>query len=104
YVQDAVYKLCEVGQAIDKNDFTSAQRVLGKSLDTKWIVNVKEAFSKVSSNPKEKSEADTFIASLSSLISAVSKENFDLCKSAFVSSADALEDWSVLTGLSEQLK
>nr|ABK22921.1 unknown [Picea sitchensis] len=104
YVQEAVYKLSEVGQAIEKNDFTRAIGVLGKSLDTKWIVDVKEAFLKVSSDPEQKSKAETFTASLDSLISAVSKKNLDLSKSAFVSSADALEDWSALTGLSEQLK
>eukprot|EP01018_Ginkgo_biloba_P035470 Gb_41224 [translate_table: standard] len=58
----------------------------------------------VSTNPEEISNADTFAASLASLISAVSKQNLDLSKSAFVSSANALENWSALTGLSEQLK
>lgn len=104
YVQEAVYKLSEVGQAIENNDFTRAIGVLGNSLDTKWIVDVSEAFLKVSSDPEQKSKAETFTASLATLISAVSKENLDLSKSAFVSSADALEDWSALTGLSEQLK
>eukprot|EP00252_Welwitschia_mirabilis_P013615 TRINITY_DN2996_c0_g1_i1.p1 TRINITY_DN2996_c0_g1~~TRINITY_DN2996_c0_g1_i1.p1 ORF type:complete len:222 (+),score=48.53 TRINITY_DN2996_c0_g1_i1:247-912(+) len=104
FIQEAVYRMSEVGQAIEKSDFGHATQVLGTSLDTTWIANVKEAFSKVSSDTQQKTKADLFTTSLASLISAVSKQNLDLSKSAFVSSADALEDWATLTGLSKQLK
>lgn len=47
YLQDLVYKLSEVGQAIDKNDLSAASSVLGGSTDTEWVKKANAAFTKV---------------------------------------------------------
>ncbi|ERN11353.1 thylakoid lumenal 16.5 kDa protein, chloroplastic [Amborella trichopoda] len=104
YLQDLVYKLSRVGEAIDKNDLLTASSVLGPSPDSEWVKNINIAFIKLSSSPEEKSEVDVFNSSLASLISSVSKRDLDSSKGAFVSSASALEKWTSLTGLTGQLK
>ncbi|KAH8481609.1 hypothetical protein H0E87_029187 [Populus deltoides] len=70
YLQDLVYKLSKVGQAIDNNDLSTASSVLGGSTDTDWFKKANIAFTKLSSSPEEKIEVDTFNSSLSSLISS----------------------------------
>ncbi|KAL2464427.1 Thylakoid lumenal 16.5 kDa protein [Forsythia ovata] len=104
YLQDLIYKLSKVGQAIEKKDLSTASSVLGPSTDTEWVSKVKSAFNKLSSSPDEKTEVNTFNSSLSSLISSVSGNDIEASKKAFVASASALEKWTVLTGLVEQLK
>ncbi|XP_073220109.1 thylakoid lumenal 16.5 kDa protein, chloroplastic isoform X2 [Cicer arietinum] len=53
YLQDLVYKLSEVGQAIEKNDLTSVGSVLGRGIDTDWVQKANIALNKVAnSNPK----------------------------------------------------
>jgi hypothetical protein len=47
YLQDLVYKLSEVGQAIEKKDLTSAGSVLGKGKDTDWVQKANIALNKV---------------------------------------------------------
>ncbi|XWS27024.1 hypothetical protein CRYUN_Cryun26dG0080100 [Craigia yunnanensis] len=47
YLQDLVYKLSKIGQAIDNNDLSAASTVLGGSTDTDWVKNANLAFSKV---------------------------------------------------------
>lgn len=47
YLQDVVYKLSEIGQAIDNNDLSTASSVLGGSTDTEWVKNANVAFNKV---------------------------------------------------------
>lgn len=47
YLQDLVYKLSKVGQAIEKNDLSAASSVLGQSTDTDWVQKVNSAFNKV---------------------------------------------------------
>jgi hypothetical protein len=47
YLQDLVYKLSKVGQAIDKNDLSTASSVLGGSTDTDWVRKANIAFTKV---------------------------------------------------------
>jgi hypothetical protein len=42
-----VYKLSEVGQAIEKNDLTSAGSVLGKGKDADWVQKANIALNKV---------------------------------------------------------
>jgi hypothetical protein len=103
-VQAAVYKLSKAGQAIDGSDFSTATSVLGSTSDNDWIKDVKDALSKVSANSEERKEADVFSSALASLQSAVVKQDAESSKSAFVVSASALEKWSTLTGLSEQIK
>ncbi|PNS94156.1 hypothetical protein POPTR_018G129600v4 [Populus trichocarpa] len=104
YLQDLVYKLSKVGQAIDNNDLSTASSVLGGSTDTDWVKKANIAFTKLSSSPEEKIEVDTFNSSLSSLISSVTSNDIESSKTAFVSSATAFEKWTTLTGLFGQLK
>lgn len=47
YLQDLVYKLSKVGQAIENNDLPAAGSVLGKGTDTEWVKTVNLAFTKV---------------------------------------------------------
>eukprot|EP00250_Pteridium_aquilinum_P011788 c20303_g1_i1 orf=211-864(+) len=103
-LQAAIYQLSKAGQALDGNDFSGASKALGESPSEGWIVNVEKALSKVSSSAEEQDEAKLFSSSLASLQTAVSKQDLDTSKSAFVKSAGALEKWSFLTGFSEQLK
>ncbi|KAG9455775.1 hypothetical protein H6P81_000283 [Aristolochia fimbriata] len=104
YLQDLVYKLSKVGQAIDSNDLSTAGSVLGSNSSADWIQNVNSAFTKLSSSPEEKAEVDTFNTSLASLIDAVQKNDLQTSKLAFVVSASALEKWTALSGLVSQLK
>ncbi|XP_043698683.1 thylakoid lumenal 16.5 kDa protein, chloroplastic [Telopea speciosissima] len=104
YLQEVVYKLSKVGQAIDNNELSVASSVLGSSTDAEWVRKVNVAFSKLSSSPEEKTVVDSFNLSLASLISSVIQNDIESSKRAFVSSASALEKWTALTGLVEQLK
>ncbi|RCV18214.1 hypothetical protein SETIT_3G281900v2 [Setaria italica] len=104
YLQDLIYKLSKVGQAIDKDNLPDASSVLGPSTDAQWVQNINAAFSKFSSSPEERSTVDSFNASLASLFTSVNKLDAGSSKSAFVSSATALEKWIALAGLSGQLK
>lgn len=104
YLQDVVYKLSEVGQAIENNDLSTAGSVFGRGKDTDWVQKANIALNKLSSSPEEKSEADTFSSSIASLISSVSQKDVESSKLAFVSSASAFEKWTSLTGLVAQLK
>ncbi|KAE9608358.1 hypothetical protein Lal_00025815 [Lupinus albus] len=104
YLQQLVYKLSEVGQAIENNDLSTAGSVLGEGIDTDWVKKANIAFDKLSSSPEEKTEVDTFNSSLASLISSVFKKDIESAKLAFVSSAGAFEKWTSLTGLAMQLK
>lgn len=51
YLQDLVYKLSKVGQAIDNNDLSTASSVLGGSTNIDWIKNANVAFTKVTPAP-----------------------------------------------------
>lgn len=104
YLQELVYKLSKVGQAIDSDDLTAAGDVLGPDSGAPWVQNVNAAFSKFSSSTEEKSAVDSFNSSLASLITSVSKSDVQSSKSAFVSSATALEKWVSLAGLTGKLK
>ncbi|KAL3532316.1 hypothetical protein ACH5RR_005837 [Cinchona calisaya] len=104
YLQDLVHKLSRVGQAVEKNDLSTASSVLGQSSDTDWVQKVKSAFNKLSSSPEENTEVETFSSSLDSLISSVSKNDIEASKTAFVASAVAFEKWTTLTGLVGKLK
>ncbi|TKY73199.1 Thylakoid lumenal 16.5 kDa protein [Spatholobus suberectus] len=104
YLQDLVYKLSQVGQALEKNDLSTAGSVLGGNTDTDWVQKANIAFNKLSSSPEEKTEVDTFNSSLASLISSVSKNDVESSKIAFLSSATAFEKWTSITGLAAQLK
>ncbi|GLU09679.1 hypothetical protein SLE2022_265260 [Rubroshorea leprosula] len=104
YLQDLVYQLSKVGQAIDNNDLSAASMVLGGSTDTDWVQKANIAFTKLSFSPEEKSEVDTFNSSIASLISSVTRNDVESSKSAFVASASAFEKWTTLTGLVGQLK
>ncbi|GJM97498.1 hypothetical protein PR202_ga14429 [Eleusine coracana subsp. coracana] len=104
YLQDLIYKLSKVGQAIDKDDLPAAGSVLGSSSDAQWVQNVNVAFSKFSSSPEEKDMVDSFNSSLASLITSVNNRDAESSKSAFVSSATTLEKWIASAGLGSQLK
>ncbi|RZC08746.1 Thylakoid lumenal 16.5 kDa protein, chloroplastic isoform C [Glycine soja] len=71
YLQDLVYKLSTVGQALEKNDLSAAGSVLGGNADADWVQRANIAFNKLSSSPEEKTEVDSFNSSLASLISSV---------------------------------
>lgn len=47
YLQDLVYNLSKVGQAIEKNDLPAAGLVLGNGSDTEWVKTANLAFTKV---------------------------------------------------------
>lgn len=47
YLQELIYKLNRVGQAIENNDVTAAGSVLGRNMDADWLQNVNVAFAKV---------------------------------------------------------
>ncbi|KAG4378855.1 hypothetical protein AAZX31_17G109800 [Glycine max] len=104
YLQDLVYKLSEVGKAIENNDLATAASVFGSGTDTDWVQNANVALDKLSASPEEKTVVDTFNSSLASLISSVAANDVESSKLAFVSSASAFEEWSSLTGLAVQLK
>ncbi|KAI9117156.1 hypothetical protein K1719_011322 [Acacia pycnantha] len=104
YLQDVVYNLSKVGQAIENNDLTTASSVLGGSTNTEWVQKANVALNKLSSSPEEKDAVDIFNSSLATLISSVSKNDVESSKLAFVSSASAFEKWTTMTGLFEQLK
>ncbi|KAK1264792.1 hypothetical protein QJS04_geneDACA016159 [Acorus gramineus] len=104
YLQELVYKLSKVAQAIEKNDLSTATSVLGTNTNSDWVKNINEALTKLSSTPEEMVEVDTFNSSLASLISSVNKKDIESSKLAFISSADALEKWIVLTGLVGTIK
>ncbi|KAL9255983.1 Thylakoid lumenal 16.5 kDa protein, chloroplastic-like protein [Drosera capensis] len=104
YLQDVIYKLSKVGQAIENNDLATASSVLGKSTETDWIQKANTAFNKLSSKSEEKAVVDTFNSSIAKLISSVVGNDAQLSKIAFVSSASAFEKWTTLTGLVDQLK
>ncbi|KAL5769015.1 hypothetical protein ACOSP7_015574 [Xanthoceras sorbifolium] len=104
YLQDLVFKLSKVGQAIDNNDLSTASSVLGGSTDTDWVKKANIAFTKLSYGPEEMTEVDTFNSSLASLISSVKKNDIESSKIAFVTSASAFEKWTSLTGFVEKLK
>ncbi|KAI3775445.1 hypothetical protein L1987_50021 [Smallanthus sonchifolius] len=104
YLQDVIYKLSKVGQAIENNDLPSAGSILGQTPDVDWLKKANAALSQLSSSPEEKAEVDTFNSSLTSLYSSVTKNDIEGSKSAFVDSASAFEKWTTLTGLTGQLK
>ncbi|KAF8036518.1 hypothetical protein BT93_C2290 [Corymbia citriodora subsp. variegata] len=104
YLQDLVYKLSEVGQAIDNNDLPAASSVLGGSTETEWLRKANLALTKLTSSPEEKTEVDTFNSSVASLISSVTRNDIESSKVAFITSASAFERWTTLTGLVEVLK
>ncbi|WCJ30043.1 chloroplast thylakoid lumen protein [Euphorbia peplus] len=104
YLQDLIYKLSKVGEAIEKNDLSAANSVLGGNTDADWVQKANLAFSKLSLGPEEKTEVDAFNSSLASLISSVTKNDIESSKISFVSSATAFEKWTNLTGLVAQLK
>ncbi|KAK0571143.1 hypothetical protein LWI29_011718 [Acer saccharum] len=105
YLQDLVFKLSKVGQAIENKDLSTANSVLGGSTDTDWVQRANIAFTKLSSGrPEEKTEVDTFNSSLASLISSVTRNDIESSKIAFVASASAFEKWTSLTGLVGKLK
>ncbi|KAM1508280.1 thylakoid lumenal 16.5 kDa protein, chloroplastic-like [Malus sylvestris] len=104
YLQELVYRLSKAGQAIESNDLPAASSVLGVSTDTDWVQKANLALNKLSSSREEKTEVDTFNSSLASLISSVTRNDVESSKLAFVSSASAIEKWTTLTGLIDQLK
>ncbi|KAH6806665.1 chloroplast thylakoid lumen protein [Perilla frutescens var. frutescens] len=102
-LQDAVYKLSKIGQALESNNLSEASSVLGSS-NTEWLQKVNSALDKLSYGEEEKTEADIFNSSLASLISSISQNDVEASKIAFVTSATAFEKWMTLSGLSERLK
>ncbi|PIA42416.1 hypothetical protein AQUCO_02000101v1 [Aquilegia coerulea] len=104
YLQELVYKLGKVGQAIQDNKLSVASSVLGPTINADYIKQANRAFSKLSSSPEEKTEVDTFNSALASLITSVSQRDITSTKIAFVSSVVSLEKWTTLAGLIGQLK
>lgn len=48
YLQELVFKLSKVGQAIENNDLSAASSVLGPNAKSDWVRNVNVALTKVS--------------------------------------------------------
>lgn len=103
FVQVAVYKLSEAGQAIDGGDFSKATSVLSQQ-NAEWIRDIQAALDKVSSNSDEKAVAGDFRSALSSLQAAVKSGDSSSSRTAFVASAEALDKWTRLTGLAEKVR
>eukprot|EP00897_Mesotaenium_endlicherianum_P009565 jgi/Mesen1/8637/ME000500S08111 len=99
-IQKAVYKLSKTGKAIDDGDFASATNLLS---NTEWLDEVKSALTNVTSGDAEQSAASDFTSAIGSLQAAVLKDDVEKAKSAFVSSASALETIVQLTGLTEEI-
>ncbi|CAL9111340.1 unnamed protein product [Musa acuminata var. zebrina] len=104
YLQEVIYKLSKVGQALENDDLTAASSLLGPSTNADWVKNVNAAFAKLSTSPEEKTEVDNFNSSLTSLFTSVGDRDIESSKLAFVSSASALEKWVGFAGLVGQLK
>jgi hypothetical protein len=102
FVQTAVYKLSEAGQAIDGGDFSKATAVLAQQ-NSDWIRDIQAALKKVSSSSDEVAVADTFRSSLTSLQAAVKSGDSNSSRTAFIASAEALDKWARLTGLAEKV-
>jgi hypothetical protein len=102
FVQAAVYKLSEAGQAIDGGDFSKATSVLAQQ-NSDWIRDIQAALDKVSSDSDEKAVASDFRSALSSLQAAVKSGDSSSSRTAFVASAEALDKWTRLTGLAEKV-
>ncbi|KAL8497910.1 hypothetical protein ACS0TY_021309 [Phlomoides rotata] len=49
FLQDVVYKLSKIGQALEKDDLSTATSVLVSSKDTEWLKNVNSTLNKVTS-------------------------------------------------------
>lgn len=47
YLQDVIYKLSKVGQAIENNDLPSAGSILGQTPDVDWLKKANAALSQV---------------------------------------------------------
>jgi hypothetical protein len=47
YLQELVYRLSKVGQAIEQSDLSAASSVLGQNANADWVQNVNKAFTKV---------------------------------------------------------
>ncbi|URE41915.1 Thylakoid lumenal 16.5 kDa protein, partial [Musa troglodytarum] len=86
YLQELIYKLSKVGQALENDDLTAASSLLGPSTNADWVKNL-------STSPEEKTEVDNFNSSLTSLFRSVGDRDIESSKLAFVSSASALEKW-----------
>ncbi|XP_057768062.1 thylakoid lumenal 16.5 kDa protein, chloroplastic [Salvia miltiorrhiza] len=104
YLQDVVYKLSKIGQAIEKKDLAEANSVIGSTKDTQWLQKVNSALNKLSSSEEEKTAVDLFNLSMATLISSISENDEEASKIAFVASATAFEKWTSLSGLAGQLK
>lgn len=59
YLQEVVYNLSKVGQAIENNDLATAGSVLGGSTNTDWVQKANIAFNKVHSLHKMNVLAET---------------------------------------------
>ncbi|URE41914.1 Thylakoid lumenal 16.5 kDa protein, partial [Musa troglodytarum] len=92
YLQELIYKLSKVGQALENDDLTAASSLLGPSTNADWVKNL-------STSPEEKTEVDNFNSSLTSLFRSVGDRDIESSKLAFVSSASALEKWVGFAGL-----
>lgn len=47
YLQDVVYKLSKIGQAIEQKDLAEANSVIVSAKDTEWLQKVNAALNKV---------------------------------------------------------
>ena len=47
YLQELVYKLSKLGQAIENSDFSAAGSALARITEADWLQNVNTAFTKV---------------------------------------------------------
>ncbi|XP_073157657.1 thylakoid lumenal 16.5 kDa protein, chloroplastic [Henckelia pumila] len=103
-LQDLVYKLSKVGQAIDKEDLTTASSVLGPGIDTSWVQKVNFALNQLSTTGEEIVEIDNININLASLIASVDKNDIPTAKESFVAVANAFKKWATLAGLVQQLK
>ncbi|XP_075489699.1 thylakoid lumenal 16.5 kDa protein, chloroplastic [Primulina tabacum] len=103
-LQDLIYKLSKVGQAIEKEDISVASKILGPGIDTNWVQKVNFALNQLSSTGEEKVEIDNFNINLASLIASVDKNDIPTAKESFVAVANAFKKWTTLTGLAQKLK
>lgn len=103
-LQDFVYKLGKLSQAIEKEDISVASKLLGPGIDTDWVQKVNFALNQLSTNGESIVEIDNLNINLASLIASVDKNDIPTAKQSFLAVSNAFKKWSTITGVAKQLK
>ncbi|KVH93818.1 hypothetical protein Ccrd_004118 [Cynara cardunculus var. scolymus] len=102
YLQDVIYKLSKIGQAIENNDLPSAGSVLGQTLDADWVKMANVALSKTPNAMTELQITEMFVSNKIHQKQTMLTERIgstNTCYSIFISSQ---EGWASLTSTTGQ--